>query len=453
MAFKDIRKSRKWISAQEIRIILAFLLLLVALLALNIYLARTLVGGEWLMMRWNAARSFLSLQEDLTVGQKGWRSTPDVRSPVQIPGKAVIVRPLPNIYGGAIAHRIQQIVYGRPAFATEYKYILSDPFPHVLLYIPAALLGNFDILRGIWMLFAEVALLLSVLFSYRLSEWQPPIGLNIALIAFGLFGFFSLNALLTASPAIFLNLLYLGALLALRAQSDELAGALLFLAAYQWEVGGLFFLLILIFIFANRRWNVLAGFGMSLVVMLIISFLVSPSWGLPYIRAVLSNLIQGWSLNLGSYLSNWFPQIPFPMGLVISLSMIAVVIIESVGAVHAPFRRVAWVAALALAAMPLTGLAIFPANYVTLILPMVLVISLIWERWPRTRYIGVILVLLAFFAGPYYFYYQTVIVYSPLYTGLLSVLPSVVMIIALYWMRWWVVHSPRIWADHIGNFR
>jgi hypothetical protein len=33
------------------------------------------------------------------------------------------------------------------------------------------------------------------------------------------------------------------------------------------------------------------------------------------------------------------------------------------------------------------------------------------------------------------------------------VLPSVVMIVALYWMRWWVVHSPRIWADHIETFR
>lgn len=445
MAFKDIRKSRRWISPQEIRIIVIFLLLLAALLALNVYLARTVAGGEWLLMRWNAVRSFLGMQQDISVGSKGWRSMPD--------GLAEILRPQPNIYGGEIAHRVQQIVYGRNAFPTEYKYILSDPFPLVLLYIPLAFLGDFAMIRGIWMLAAEAALLFSVLFSYRLSEWNPPLGLNIILIAFGLFSFFSLNALLTASPAILLNLLYLGALLALRSNSDELAGGLLFLAAYQWEVGGLFFLFILIYIFANRRWGVLAGFGMALVVLLIIAFLVNPGWGLPYIRAVLSNLIQGQTLNLGTILAGWFPQVPFPLGRIVTLFIVALVVIETVGALNAPFRRVVWVAALALAVMPLAGLAIFPANDVVLILPLVLVISLIWERWPRTRLIGVLIVLLAFTVIPYYLYHQTVLVYAPFYTELLNVLPSVGMIIALYWMRWWVVHSPRIWADQIGSFR
>jgi hypothetical protein len=103
--------------------------------------------------------------------------------------------------------------------------------------------------------------------------------------------------------------------------------------------------------------------------------------------------------------------------------------------------------------MPLAGLAIFPANYVVLILPMVLVISLIWERWPRGRLIAMLLILLLFIVAPYFLYTETVIAYNPFYTELLSVLPSVLMIIALYWMRWWVVHSPRIWADRIGNLR
>jgi hypothetical protein len=445
MAFKDIRKSRKWLSPHEIRIIIGFLLIIAALLALNVYLARTVVGGEWLMMRWNAVRSFLGLQVDRSVGLKGWRTMPD--------GESVILRPEPNIYGGEIAHSIQQLVYGREAFATEYKYILSDPFPFVLLYTPLAFLTDFPIVRAIWMLLAEVALLLSVLFSYRLSEWEPPLGLNIILIGFGLFSFFSLNALLTASPAILLNLLYLGALLALRSHSDELAGALLLFAAYQWEVGGLFFLLIIIFVFANRRWGVLAGFGMSLILLMILSFLVDPGWVLPYIRSVLSNLLQARNLNLGGIISGWFPEVRFSLGWLVSVVLVGVVAIESIGALYAPFRRLVWVASLALTAMPLPGLAIFPANYVVLILPMVLVVSLIWERWPRGRLIAMLLILLVFYVAPYYLYTETVIAYNPFYTEILSVLPSVLMIIALYWMRWWVVHSPRIWADRIGNLR
>lgn len=421
MAFKDIRKSRKWMSAEEIRILVVLLLLLAALLALNLYLARTLPAGEWLYLRWSGARAFLF---DGT---------------------------LP--YTTELAQEVQQIVYGRVAFATEYRYVLNDPLYIVLLYTPLALFPDFTMARGIWMLAAEVVLLISVLFSYRLSEWQPPRALNVILIGFGLFSFFSLNALLTASPVIFLNFIYLGVLLALRSFSDELAGGLLFLCAYQWEVGGLFFLFMILFVIGSRRWGVLAGFGMALVVALIATFLINSAWGLPYIRAVISNVMQGARLNLDVILASWFPDARFSLGGVVSIFLILVVFIESLGAVDAPFRRVVWTAALALSAMPLVGLGMFPSNYVVLLLPLILVVSLVWERWLRRRLIAVILLLFAALFVPYWLYLETVVAYAPFYSELLYVLPPGIMILALYWMRWWVVHSPRIWADQIGNRR
>ena len=213
MAFQDIRKSRKWLSAEEIWL-LAFVLLIVAgLLALNITLARSLPGGEWFFLRWSGARAFL-------VEQIGPYST-------------------------EIAQRVQELAYGRRAFSSEYGFVLNDPFYIVLLYTPLALLRDFTLARGIWMLVSEAALVGTVLFAFNLSEWQPPRWLYITLLGFGLFSYFSLNALITGTPAIILNFIYLWILLAIRSYSDELAGALLFLVAYQWEVGGLFFLFII----------------------------------------------------------------------------------------------------------------------------------------------------------------------------------------------------------------
>ncbi|MEO8356313.1 MAG: hypothetical protein ABI621_10380 [Chloroflexota bacterium] len=418
MAFKDIRKSRKWLSPEEIRILVVLLIILSAALALNIYLARVLPAGEWLYLRWSGVRAFLFEQ----------------------------IEP----YSTAIAQRVQQIVYERNAFPTEYRYVLNDPLYIVLLYTPLALFPNFQIARAVWMLVCEVALIFTVLFSFRLSEWEPPRWLYVGLFGFGLLSFFSLNALITASPAIFLSLLYLSILLALRSYSDELAGALLFLAAYQWEVGGLFFIFILVFVFANRRWGVLGGFGMSLFVLLIVSFLVNPDWGLPYIRAVLSNLYQSANLNLGYILAGWFPDARFPIGRWISIFLIAIVFVESLAAVQGHFRRNVWVASLALAAMPLTGLAIFPSNYVVLLLPLVVILTLAWERWLRRRIFVIVLILLVAFFVPFGLYLQSVSEYAPLYTELLSVLPPVAAILGLYWMRWWVIRSPRTWADQIG---
>lgn len=430
MAFQDLRKSRKWLSAEEIRIIVLFLIVLVGLLALNIYLARMLPAGEWLFLRWSGARAFL------------------------------VERIEP--YSTTIAQRVQQVVYGRNAFASEYRYVLSDPFHIVLLYTPLVLIPEivnwlspsgyvgFELARGIWMFFAEAALFFTVLFSFRLSEWEPPRGLYFLLVVFGLFGFFSLNALVTASPAILLTLLYLGILLALRSFSDELAGALLFLVAYQWEVGGLFFIFVLIFVIANRRWNVLMGFGMSLIILVVVSFLVRPGWGLPYFRAVLSNLYQGVNLNLNQIISNWLPDSRIPLGRTISILMIVVVFVESLGTVQAHFRRVMWTACLALAAMPLVGLAMFTSNYVALLPAWILVLALVWERWRRYRALRIAVILIAIIVIPFGLYMETVFTYAPFYTELLTVLPPTATIIALYWMRWWVLRSPRVWADQIG---
>lgn len=454
MAFRDIRKSRRRLSPQEIGVIVLVLFILSTMLALNVYVSRVTPGGEWLYLRWNSIRSFLSENFGGASGAKYGRLMPE--------GSArLLITPL-DLYGRTIARSVQQLVYGREASAGEYRYVLSDPFYMVLLYSPIAYLpefvnwfipsthADFQLVRGIWMLLGEIALIAVIIFCYSLAEWEPPRGLYFLLIGLGLLNFFSLNALLTTSPTIFLTLLFLGVLLALRASSDELAGALLFLAAYQWEVSGLFFVSILIYVFTNRRWNVLTGFGMALIVSLIVSFLFYSGWGFPYVRAVLSNFFQGFDLNLNHILLSWLPPTRISIGGIISILLILIVVIESLASARSHFRRVFWTAALALAAMPLVGLAIFPSNFVVLLPSLILILGLVWERWTRWRALRITLIVLPWIAVPFFFYLQTIYVYSPLYTDLLSVVPPVAAILGLYWMRWWVVRSPRIWAEQIG---
>ena len=80
-----MRKGWGW---EDIRFLVLVFLALAALLALNIYLARTLPGGEWLSLRWNGARAFMF---------EG-------------------IEP----YGTAVAERAKSLVYGRTASAGEY---------------------------------------------------------------------------------------------------------------------------------------------------------------------------------------------------------------------------------------------------------------------------------------------------------------------------------------------
>ncbi|HSL43936.1 MAG TPA: hypothetical protein VK897_10935 [Anaerolineales bacterium] len=410
------------------------LLILVAFLAANITVSRMLPGGEWFFLRWSGARAFL----------------------------------VENIepYSTELAQRTQEVAYGRRAFSSEYAYVLNDPLFIVLLYAPIVLIQNllagispslatfidFAFLRGLWMLLSQIALVGTVLLSLSLAEWEPPRWVYAVLLVFGLFNYFSVNALISGTPAIILGFLYVSVLAALRAQSDELAGALLALVAYQWEAGGLFFLYILFMVATNRRWGVLAGFGMALFVLLAISFMVDQGWGLPYIRAVISDWIRGANLTFGHILSNWVPDSRFSLGGIVAVVLGFILFVEWVSSVDAHFRRVVWTAALSLAVTPLMGFAIFPSNHVVLLLPFILILALVWERWQRRRVLYTLLILILVLGVFYALYARSLYIYEPLVTDLMSVLPPIAAIIGLYWMRWWAVRSPRIWLDRIGEF-
>jgi hypothetical protein len=443
MAFRDIRKQRKWLSAEEIRLLAIGLIILAVMLAGNIALARVLPGGEWFFQRWSGARAFLIEIIEFSNGVKGARIMPE--------GTPDLLNAATGPYTTELAQRTQEIVYGRRAFSSEYTYVLNDPFFILLLYSPLALISDFTLARGIWMMFSELALIGTVLLALNLSEWQPRRWLYVLLIGFGLFQYFSLNALVTATPAIFLAFLYLCILFALRSYADEAAGFLLALVAYQWEVGGLFFLFVLFFVVTNRRWGVLAGLGMALFVLLIISFLTNSGWGLPYIRAALSAWYRGETLTLGYILSTWLPTLRFPIGPIVALVLGILFFIEWWDAAGAHFRQVVWAASLSLAATPLMGFPIFSSNHVVLIMPFIMILALVWERWPRYRALRVVLLFLLILFVPFVMYYRVVTVYDPLMLDLISVIPPVAAILGLYWMRWWVLRSPRTLFDRVGD--
>jgi len=255
----------------------------------------------------------------------------------------------------------------------------------------------------------------------------------------------------SGAPTAILTFLFVLILVSLRSFSDELAGALLLLAAYQWEVSGLFVLFILFMVFANRRWGVLTGFGMSLLILLVVSFLAYPAWGLPYVRAVLSDWYGGANMNFGHILSNWFPDSRIHMGIWVSVALCGILLLEWIGSAKANFRRMVWTASLTLAATPLVGFAIFPSNHVALLPALVLITMLVWERWTRQRVWFVLIVLLIALLVPFGLSTRLVTDYNRFIPDLLTVLPPIGTVIGLYWMRWWAFRSPRTWFDQIGD--
>jgi len=433
MAFQDIRSQRKLLSREEAFLLLLLIAVFVGLLALNMYLARILPGGEQFYLRWSGARAFLFEQ----------------------------VEP----YSTTIAERTQQVAYGRDAFAREYPYQLNDPFHIVLLYIPLAavpeilhlrwpnLLVDFAVLRGVWLLLSELALVAMMVSFINSLEWKPPLWLYALLLAFGVFGYYSLIALGSGSPAAIFIFLFFAILYSLRSFADEMAGALLFLVCYQWEMSLVFVVFIFVFVFANRRWRVLNGFGMSFALLTAVAFLAYPGWWLPYTRAVLSDWYRGFLLSFGHVMSIWFPNANFSIGFWTALFLGVVLAVEWGGAVNANYRRLVWTVCLSLAATPLMGLAIFQVNHVILLPAFILIVMLAWERWVQQRVLYVLLLTLLAFAIPFWLYFRIISGAPPVYADLLNILPPLSAVLGLYWMRWWAFRTPRTWSDQIGELK
>jgi hypothetical protein len=418
MDFQRIRKPRRFLSLTDVGFILVATALAAGLLVLNIYLARTYQGGEWLFQRWSGAHAFLF----------------QTMEP----------------YGSTVAQRVQFRAYEREAYLNEYPYVLNDPFYIVILYVPLALFSDFAVAHGIWMLLSQLAVILIIVLAIRFAEWEPPAWMTLLLLGFGVFNPFSLQAFLSASPTIFLTLIYLGILLTLQTQRDELAGALLFLAAYQWEVGALFFLLMLALVIVNRRWGALTGFLMTLVVLMSISLLVKPSWMIDYARAVLFDWNRQADYTFQITLSYIFPGATIPPAAWLAGAILIILLFETIRGVYASFRHIAWLAFLALALNPMLGFAIFPANHVVVLPAVVLVIALVWERWARWRTFLSLLLWLLILGASHALVYQASILPTRLYSDLLKILPPLLATLGLYWMRWWAIRPPRIWADQIG---
>jgi hypothetical protein len=420
MAFQDIRRQARRVLAPADYVFLFFAMAAVAaLFVLNLNLARTYKGGEWLFLRWSGARAFLFEETEP--------------------------------YGSTVAQRAQTLVYGREAFLNEYPYALNDPFYLVLFYAPLAwLFADFTIVRAVWMLLSQTALIGIVLLTLRLSELESPRWLTIGLILLGVFNYFSLESLRSGSSAILLVFIYLAALSALQSHADELAGVMLFFAAYQWEVGALFFAVVLLLAFANRRWGLFAGFGMTLVVMFLVAFLAKPDWAIAFARAAWFDWTRRVDYTFTIALTNIFPKASILSIGWIAIPGAAILFGELIRAVNAQWRQILWVASLALVLNPFMGFAIFPENHVGLLPAFLLVVLLIRERWKKRQHVVGALSWMILFALSFVMYYKSLNSTDRLYDDLMRIAAPIFALICLYWMRWWAVRPPRLWADQLG---
>jgi hypothetical protein len=419
MSFQDFQKKRNRLTPREFGLLmLAGIILILAFYGLgvgNYYLANFLPeGGEFYLLR-IGGRSFLIDQ----------------------------IEP----YSGSVPARVQEQVYGGPAVSGEDQYILDIPFHLLMILFPLALFPDPLMARAFWMALSEIALAGFIYIGFRLLDRRIPVLFVVLLFIAAFTSFYAYRSLLEGSLAFLLGLAYVGILMSLRSDNDELAGALVVLSAFQWESGGPFLLFIIFWVFWEKRWRVLAGGGMLAFILMAISFFIYPSWLWPFLRASWANIQLGFGFSLHEILSQFRPQYGSMLGWILTAILIFTIGFEWRAARGNPNRFI-WVACLTLTITPLLGHNVEMDQLVLLTFPVMLIVLISRERWQKIGSVVALLLLLFYFGVPWLLFTQG----APQRIGLqddevLFLFWPVFAVLGLYWIRWWMIRPPRTWLD------
>ncbi|MCQ3939039.1 MAG: hypothetical protein DPW18_18625 [Chloroflexi bacterium] len=346
-------------------------------------------------------------------------------------------------YSGEIPARVQQLVYEDSAGAGGEPYILDSPFHLLPFYYPFALLSDPQVARAIYAMLLEWALIGLALLSLRLTGWEAPRWFAVLFFLFCVLNFYTFRAVLEASPVLLLGLIYAGMLLAHQTGQDELLGALMAVSVYYWEVGLPFLLMVAWRSYNEGRVRVLAGFFMLSFVLLAVSFLTYPNWLIPYLRAGMNNLRADFGFSTFASLELILPSYGRILAWAVAVVLVAALGYEWNALQTADDRRFYWTACLALASAPLLGFRTEMEHLAVLVIPLALVFAIIYDRWKRAGAVFTVLLLLIVFGLPWAAYFLAL----PRYGEMTFLFLPLFTVIGLYWIRWWALRPPRVWAD------
>lgn len=342
-----------------------------------------------------------------------------------------------NPYGKPAAQNAQLLFYGHQAITNEDPLQLSQPFAREILLFPLTLINEYTSARNVWMLILELALIASAILSLLLFDWKLRIWLIAFYILVFILGVDAIKPLLDNDGIILQSLFFIGGLYFLRIGKDEIAGGMISLTFLTPSATGLFGLFSLTWIIINRRWRILWGILMTLGFLFIVSFALLPGWLVPFIQSFKTQIPFIGYNSTYHILSKFWPAIGNKIAIALSLGIFILMIFEFRAKEKHSFRWFIWIAMFSLASSFLLGIPTIQANSIFLFFPIAYIIKIISDRLTpgkRMFFIGILLGVL--FVGGWVVEFK----FKDLIPGLMNILlPSIMIVIGLYWIRWWSI--------------
>jgi hypothetical protein len=356
-------------------------------------------------------------------------------------------------YSDTVAERIQTLAYGRPAEPGEHELRVAYPLYSGLIFLPYALIADYDLARAVWMTTLEVALIGLAFLSLNLTRWKMSLWLLPLFLLFSVFWYHSLRPLINGNAVILVALFLAGAFAAIKSERDELAGILLALSTIKPHLVLLPIIFVLIWTISFGRWKTLGWMLISLGLLSISAALFIPDWPLQNLREIMAYVSYNPPGTPGAVFEIWLPATGRKLGWGLSVILGLILLVEWILVRWKRFRWFLWTGSLTLVVSQWIGIQTDPGNFILLFLPLVLVFAMWGERWGRVGNGVIIIVIALLFVLPWAIFLQTVAYGDqPMQHPVMFFPLPLFLLITLYWVRWWAIQPRQLMVEELQAY-
>ena len=373
----------------------------------NYHFAEKNVGGEGFLIQWLSTRSLV------------------------VDGN--------NPYSAPVTSQIIETVKYENSFVKGNPPRYTSPLYSQVVIFPFALIENNVLAHALWLTAQLISLYIILLVGLKMTSWRPT---WYAFLLFSMLTMFSYHVLipwLDGGLSIWASLFLVVAFLAIRNNRNEIGGIFLALATIQPQMTILVIIFTLLWVSSQRKITLIVWFLMTLIFISIIGVFLVPDWIMQYLR-LLYNFSKNFpSGSLGMLFRDLWPGLGTQLGWLVTGFSGILLLIEWWLALRKDFRWFLWTACLTMVVSLWIGIPIIPGNLIGLLLPLILVAAMLTVHWPSGGQWMAILMSLIVFVWEWALLYFDLSSSEPVMQLNLSIPLPLLLLIGLYWVRWWSV--------------
>lgn len=321
--------------------------------------------------------------------------------------------------------------------------LFSQPFFSLIFYLPLSLLP-YTLARSIWTVILALCVALIGYFGVKFSGWQIN---RLGMVCIAIFLIFSLPgaiAILEGEISPVIIVLLLSSILLIQNNQDTPAGFLLALATSNFLTSGLVVVSLLIWAIVKKHLSIIASFFSGVVFLVIISFLIQPSWFEDWISVLLKlNINLEWVRTPLMDLAAFLPGIAKHLSIFLHGLFVVFAIRNLITLLVQSDRGFIYAMVLMLSLTYFLHIRASTVNTLLMVPSLIFVIRYWSERWKRLGALMAWMFLAASGVGSWLLVYPEFDL-SKNNLSWIFIVYSLVVLSGMIWIRWWALELPKL---------